>query len=360
VLYLPPGVSEWKNSMFTPCKLRTHLLQAQEAGCSPEEILDGSGISWSNIESLQPLGLDTIAGLFDYVARRTPPGFAIRAGYMSTMRIYGIVGFATLTMPTLRTAFEHWSRYFAVSGDPIATSISEHGDHWRMRFEPRCLMSAEARRFCIETSIAALEPVIKELTDATASTLKIDFAADRPSWDKDYRVFGTKNIQFNQRATTYYGKRSDLDRPIPTSDSTASNVLLRHCDEYLASLTNTSSICEQLDYLMCTSVGTIPSLDQMAKTIGTNSRSLQKELRAEGMSYQELVRRYRVKQSKILLRENRPVIKDIAYRLGFKDVGSFRRAFRSWTGKSIGAWQQATSTRVLPSFNHDTPPSSLN
>jgi AraC-like DNA-binding protein len=111
---------------------------------------------------------------------------------------------------------------------------------------------------------------------------------------------------------------------------------------------------------MCTSVGSIPSLEQMAKTIGTNTRSLQKELRAEGMSYQELVRRYRIKQSKILLREKRPVIKDIAYRLGFKDVSSFRRAFRSWTGKSVGAWLQATSNHAPFSFKHETRMDSFN
>jgi AraC-like DNA-binding protein len=156
------------------------------------------------------------------------------------------------------------------------------------------------------------------------------------------------------------GRRSDLDRPIPTSDATVSNVLLRHCDEYLATLTGTVAICEQLDHWMCTSVGNIPSLEQMAKTIGTNTRSLQKKLRSEGMSYQELVRRYRIKQSKILLREKRPVIKEIACRLGFKDVGSFRRAFRNWTGKSVGARLQATSNYAPLSFKHETRLDSFN
>ena len=35
----------------------------------------------------------------------------------------------------------------------------------------------------------------------------------------------------------------------------------------------------------------------------------------------------------LLLREKKPNIKAIAFMLGFKDVGSFRRAFRGWTGK---------------------------
>jgi AraC-like DNA-binding protein len=77
-------------------------------------------------------------------------------------------------------------------------------------------------------------------------------------------------------------------------------------------------------------------------------RSLQRELRAQQLSYQELVRRHRLRQAKVLLREKRPVIKDVAYRLGFKDVGSFRRAFHSWTGKSVGAWlrDQSSSSTV--------------
>jgi AraC-like DNA-binding protein len=309
-------------------------------GYRPEEILDGSGVAWTEIESLQPVGLDTIARLFDFLARRTHPGFAIAAGHVSTLQIYGVVGAAAMSMPTLRAAFEHWSRYYLVSGDPIVTSISEKDDHWCMHFEPRCLMSSEARRFCIETSVAALEPVIKQLTDATASTLKIDFSSNRPLREEDYRVFGTDNIRFNRRSTTYFGRRSDLDRPIPLRDGRAGEVFLRHCDEYLATLTSSSSIRDRLDNLMCVSVGSIPSLEQMAKAMDLSIRSLQRELRAQQLSYQELVRRYRLRQAKMLLREKRPVIKDVAYQLGFKDVGSFRRAFHSWTGKSVGAWQR--------------------
>jgi AraC-like DNA-binding protein len=328
--------------MFRPSKLRTHLLQAQEAGYHPEEILDGSGVNWADIESLHPLDLETIAGLFHFLARRTPPGFAIRAGYTSKVRNYGIVGFATMSMPTLRDAFEHWSRYYLVSGDPLITTVSEQGDEWRMHFEPRLPMSPEALRFSIETSVAALEPVIQELTDAPAGTLGIDFSSSRPSWEKEYGVFRTRNIRFNQKSTTYYGKRDDLDRPIPSGDRVVSEMFLRQCDEFLAELTSTRSVSERLEDLMRASVGNIPSLSRMAVALGTSCRSLQRELRIEGIGYQELVRRYRMRHAKLLLqREKRPNIKAIAYVLGFKDVGSFRRAFRDWTGTSVGAWQQA-------------------
>lgn len=331
--------------MFRPSKLRTHLLQAQEAGYCPEGILEGSGVSWKEVESLQPLDLDTIAGLFDYLARRTPPDFAIRAGYTSKVRNYGIVGFATMSMPTLRDAFQHWSRYYLVSGDPIVTSISEEGEVWRMHFEPRCRMSEAAQRFCIETSVAALEPVIAELTDNPAGTLRIDFALDRPTQHREFGVFGTRNLRFNQSSTTYHGKRRDLDRLIPSGDEVVSKLFLRQCDEFLAELTNARSTCERLEDLMRAAVGGIPSLEDMASALGTSARSLQRDLQAEGVGYQELVKRYRVRHAKLLLREKRPNIKAIAHLLGFKDAGSFRRAFREWTGKSVGEWQHGATGR---------------
>jgi AraC-like DNA-binding protein len=334
--------------MFRPSKLRTHLLQAQDAGFCPDEILEGSGVDWSDIESLQPLDLDTIARLFDYLARRTPADFAITAGNTSKVRNYGIVGFATMSMPTLRVAFEQWSRYYLVSGDPIITTITEEGDQWRMHFEPRCLMSAEAQRFCIETSLAALEPVIQELTDTPAATLGIDFSSDRPWRDRYYGVFQTRNVRFDQKTTTYYGKRSDLDRPIPSGDSTVSDMFLRRCDEFLAVLTNTRSISERLEDLMRASVGNIPSLDEMAAALGVSRRSIQRELLNDGIGYQELVKRYRIRHAKLLLSEKRPNIKAIAYMLGFKDVGSFRRAFLSWTGTPAGVWQQTAASRGRP------------
>jgi AraC-like DNA-binding protein len=327
--------------MFRPSKLRTHLLQAEEAGYHPEEILEGSGISWKEIETLRPLDMDTIAGLFDYLARRTPAGFALRAGYISKVRNYGIVGFATMSMPTLRDAFEHWSRYYLVSGDPLITSLSEQGDEWRMHFEPRCRMSPEAQRFCIETSVAALEPVIEELTDTPAGTLGIDFATAGPSSSRECGVFRTRNLRYGQKSTTYHGKRRDLDRPIPSGDRVVSEMFLRQCDEFLAELTNTRSVCERLEDLMRASLRGIPSLNEMAVALGTSSRSLQRELRDEGIGYQQLVKRYRIRHAMLLLREKRPNIKAIAFTLGFKDVGSFRRAFRGWTGQSVGAWQKA-------------------
>jgi AraC-like DNA-binding protein len=311
---------------------------ARDAGIPPEDILDGSATTWDDIDALEPVDLDSIIDLFDRLAAGTPPGFAIRSANASKVRSYGLVGFATMSMPTLRQAFQHWSRYCLIGGDPVVTTIVEEGDTWRMLVKPRVRMSARAERYCLEAAIAAIEPVIEELTERPANTIRIDFGFLRPRDGGAYHLLGTRDIRFNRAETVYHGLRKDLDRPIPACDSAVSAMFLRQCDEYLTELTHGRSLVERLNDLLRVSNG-IPSLDEMAEALGTSGRSLQRALSACNQTYQQVVRDFRIRHAKMLLSERQANVKTISHMLGFKDVSCFRREFQKRTGQSIGRWQ---------------------
>ena len=336
--------------MFKPSKLRTYLMLAQDAGLCPDEILKGSGVSWADIESLKPFDLSEIATLFEYLADRTPHDFAIRSGYSSKVRNYGIVGFATMSMPTLRDALQHWSRYCLIAGDPLVTRIVENGDEWQMVFEPRLPMSPKARRYCIEAAVAAVEPVIEDLTNEPANSLSMVFAFGRPADTEAYALFRAPEIRFSAKSTIYTGKRADLDRLIPASDEAIQTLFHKQCDLYLSELTHARSLSERLEDLLREAAGNLPSLDDMAAAFGMSRRSLQRELATEGLNYQQLVRRFRQYHAFKLLEEKSANLKMISYTLGFEDVGSFRRAFHEWTGQSISEWQMS-----LPADRGATP-----
>lgn len=326
--------------MFKPTTLRVYLLRARELGLNPDDLLKGSGVSWSQIDSLQTFDLDQIAALFDTFARRTTADFAMKCGHACSIRDFGIVGFSMMSMSTLREAFEYWTRYSLLAGHPLVCTLSEEGDHWSMNFVPRRIMSAEALRFCAEVSIAAIEPVIEELTGQPVNTRRIDFAFGKPADLQRYSLFSVDSVRFGTRASAYVGLRSNLDRQIRSCDGDVSMICAMQSDRFLAELTRARSIREQLEDLMLVSVGEMPSLDDMARALRMSRRSLQRELGAENLSYQQLVKEYRQRHAMVLLRENRTNIKSIAYMLGFRDVSSFRRAFRDWTGLSVGDWKQ--------------------
>jgi AraC-like DNA-binding protein len=75
-----------------------------------------------------------------------------------------------------------------------------------------------------------------------------------------------------------------------------------------------------------------PSIDLAAEATGMSTRTLQRRLAQQGLSYSELVDGARFDLAAELLTDSRVKITDVAYELGFKDPGSFSRTFKRLSG----------------------------
>ncbi|MGB5329605.1 MAG: helix-turn-helix transcriptional regulator [Gammaproteobacteria bacterium] len=77
-----------------------------------------------------------------------------------------------------------------------------------------------------------------------------------------------------------------------------------------------------------------PTIDDIAERLGISVRTLQRRLKASGLSYSELVEQIRHEQACRLLDKPDANMAAIASALGYIDPSSFSRAFRRWTGMS--------------------------
>jgi AraC-like DNA-binding protein len=77
-----------------------------------------------------------------------------------------------------------------------------------------------------------------------------------------------------------------------------------------------------------------PSLENAAEYVGLTSYTLHRRLKREGLSYKDLLAMARQQMAFILLREENTSIEDISTKLGYLEVSSFTRAFKSWTNKT--------------------------
>ncbi|WP_290883145.1 helix-turn-helix transcriptional regulator [Fischerella sp.] len=65
-----------------------------------------------------------------------------------------------------------------------------------------------------------------------------------------------------------------------------------------------------------------------------DSRQLQRELQAEGTSYQQLLDETRKELALRHLQNLDTPIHDVAFLLGFSEPSAFHRAFKRWTGQT--------------------------
>ncbi|MGP8232540.1 MAG: helix-turn-helix domain-containing protein [Methylovirgula sp.] len=83
-----------------------------------------------------------------------------------------------------------------------------------------------------------------------------------------------------------------------------------------------------------------PRLDWLCRRLNLSRRSLQRKLAAQGVSFEEIVRRASFDRSAELLAQAGVAVTAIGYELGYSDAAHFTRAFRRWAGKPPRAWRR--------------------
>jgi AraC-like DNA-binding protein len=76
------------------------------------------------------------------------------------------------------------------------------------------------------------------------------------------------------------------------------------------------------------------TIDQVARQLGMSRQTLYRRLKAEGVTFEEILEAKRRSIAIRLLGIERASVKSATYRLGFSDPAAFSRAFKRWTGIS--------------------------
>ena len=74
------------------------------------------------------------------------------------------------------------------------------------------------------------------------------------------------------------------------------------------------------------------NIDRVARDIGLSRQTLYRRLKAEGVTFEQLLDELRHRLALKLLRDQQMPVKQAAWRLGFSDPAAFSRAFKRWTG----------------------------
>lgn len=123
------------------------------------------------------------------------------------------------------------------------------------------------------------------------------------------------------------------NEPILSSNYELQSVLLQYAEKDKGSMNGASSLSIRItNHLRSNTYLGVPALREIAANLHMSSRSLQRRLKEEGVSYQELAGSVRKTLAIYYLDSGPHPVGEIAYILGFRKLSAFTRAFRTWTG----------------------------
>ena len=125
----------------------------------------------------------------------------------------------------------------------------------------------------------------------------------------------------------------DARRPFLTENETMWRVFAPELRRRLHDLQTTATVADRVRAALLEALPAgDPSIDAVTRELAVSARTLQRQLKAEGTSFQAVLADTRESLARHYLSTGDLRTSEIAYLLGYEDTNSFYRAFKTWTG----------------------------
>jgi AraC-like DNA-binding protein len=330
--------------VFRPTKIRHYVSYMQQVGYGSEAVLAGSGILAEDIAT--PTLLIDFAQYRTVVANMIAltgnQGLGLEVGADAEISDLGVVGHAIMSSETPRDALGLWLRYSnALVGQVIRLKVDEHSrGSWSLSIA-EATPAGFLYNFCVEEFAMMAIRLGSHVTRLDVMPTRIELNYPEPKHSDRYRELFTCPIHFNAPSTRLLFDGISLSHKMRGYDPELNELCVRHCGNVLRQISLDIPLVARIRARLLAKTTAPPALGELATDLGLSERTLRRRLSQEGYSYLDLVRQFRKELAMEYLRVSRLTAKETAHLLGFKDTNAFRRAFRSWTGKTVHQYQDA-------------------
>lgn len=308
----------------------------RELGCDPEEAISGAGIDLQALSHVDhKLEYGRVTRLLHECSRHTGrPHFGLLAGRRWGLSHFGALGEAMKTARTVGAALETFATFQHRNSDAAAAFLLEQGDVMSLGYVVH-RKDIEHLEFAYDAAMAVGWNLLRELCGPDWEAVEVVFAKAQPADIVPYRRHFRAPLRFDRDHCAVRFPIRWLDRPVATTDTGRPDLrpilAADPSDEDLVHHTY-----RQLRLLLLEGRS---SGDDLASKLSVHRRTLNRRLKAEGLTFQQILDDVRFEIARQMLGNTEMPIPEIAAALCYSEVSAFTHAFRRWTGTSPHRWR---------------------
>ncbi len=246
---------------------------------------------------------------------------------------YGMLCRASLSSPNLGVALKRWCRHHRLLTDDIVLRLTVAGDVARLMIaENRRLR--DLRELCLLTSLRYVHGYACWAVDSLVALREVRFPFAPPAHHNIYPLLFPGPVRFDASEAGFSFDAQYLALPLRRDERALHTMLRRALCLTVRQYRRDRLLVQRVRDLLQGGAAAMLSADATASALHVSTRTLHRQLREEGASFQGLKDAVRCERAvDQLYRTTRP-IKQIALASGFRSEKSFARAFKAWTGDS--------------------------
>lgn len=255
----------------------------------------------------------------------------------------GALKFGVLSIinaPTMGVAIYRYTRFLRLAIHDFQVELIHSPDISRIVIdEPRS--GRRCKTMAIEMVLKVIHGLASWLVGREVKLLRVDFAFDSPSYAQEFQNLFPGPVFFNQPASQIVLDSDQLSLRIQRVPRDVKPFIARLPRDWIFVSFKDSFVTHQVrEQLMRMGVGNM-NIEEIAEALRMSSRTLCRKLEAERTSFTKVRDDLRRDLAVELLNNSNESMLEIALELGFGEVSSFHRAFRTWTGATPGTYRHA-------------------
>lgn len=281
----------------------------------------------------------------DVVQQTGDKNLGLHLGEAFSLGNYGIVGYVLLNCQNLAEVFEKFCRYTCLFCQGVQThiSVSDGMAFFDCNGLPEAVPSddlLEESRYDTESTFASALAAIKALTGKSLRPSAVWFRHQPPADLSEYdRIFQT-DLKFSMPVNRLIFDATCLQWSVLSNNASLLPLFEQQAEAMMDALHEGDRYTQKVTQVIGQKLkGEVPTIETIASELAMSIRQLQRELQAEGTSFQKLLDKTRQDLALRYLRDPTVPIHAIAFLLGFSEPSAFNRAFKRWTGKTPGSYR---------------------
>ncbi len=244
---------------------------------------------------------------------------------------YGLAEFGIRAAPTIREATKRLARFSMLLNEATVVRLDETSDELRIHQRIPGYPQAGGRH-ANEYFIAVLHGSAQVMTERAFVATEVWFSHPAPPDQRRHRaVFGDARLRFDCADNGLSIPRSVTELPLRSADPALMLAIDRQAEQLLAARASEPDAIDVVRDATARALQDGPvSLADVAALLAMSPRTLQRRLGDHGTSFREVLDTLR-RALHARLSAQGISSQQIAFRLGYADMGSFRRAQRRWS-----------------------------
>ena len=254
----------------------------------------------------------------------------LKAGRTMSAGDVGVAGYAIRSAATVHDAIEVAARYIRLVNDGLELRLHHEGNRVILQWESMIVMPRAAEDFLM----SAIYTSHMRMLLHDAPELECWFTYPEPSAMVEYeRTFGTAKLRFVAPFAGYAFDSGHLQKPVEAADAKLHSVLRQHAEALLGDLPASRTFTDRVRHHLSSDLSHgRPAASKLARRLHMSARTLERRLEGEGTTFGAVLDDLRRRLALDHLGRRDVSLSEIAFLLGFSQVGAFHRAFKRWTG----------------------------